>query len=111
VDENFKIQFPVPLDSSERTIILSASVSLHHSSPHYKVSDINLPASPGNQPPLLTDIDIKCVHRQGVLTWIHVDSGKSSILSLVIGHAIEEKLKSALEVAENEVEQDKTDCD
>jgi hypothetical protein len=111
VEKTFKIQFPVPLDSSERTIILNASVRLHHSLPHYKVSDINLAGSAGKQPPLLADIDIKCVDREGVMAWVHLDSGKTSILSLAAGHAIENKLKSAVHVAENEAGLDNTDGD
>jgi hypothetical protein len=104
MDDRFKIQFRIPIDYTERTIILDAWVTLHHSSPHYKITSINVPGSPEDKGILLPDIDIKCIHRDDALTWVHVDSGKSSTLSIAAGQAIAQALNSSVEVAEENVD-------
>jgi hypothetical protein len=104
MDEKFKIQFRIPIDSTDRTIILNADATLHHSSPHYKITNINIPGADESKAMLLPDIDIKCVYRDGALEWVHVDSRKTSTLSIAAGHAIHQNLQSDLEIAEDTAE-------
>jgi hypothetical protein len=97
MDDDFKIAFTVKLDSIDKNIILNARVSLHHSTPHYKISGIQVEGRENSQANVLPDLDIKCLDVSGSRVWVHVDSGKRSLLGDVIGMAIEETLQDDLE--------------
>jgi len=79
--------------SPEFQIDMNAEVQLHHSDPHYVIRNIsnNLEAT---HIPVLPDISIKAI-RSGneEITWVHTDSERQTILSRVVGKAIEKAVK------------------
>jgi hypothetical protein len=88
-DKSFDVDFDYAL-SEHVTLTLSARVELHHSEPHYFVSDFHFRNNPGpNQ--LLPDIEIMAVKVNDGISWIHTDSFKETILSIAVGKAIEAK--------------------
>lgn len=99
MDNDFKITFVINLDSTNRNIVLTANVSLHHSSPYYRIYGIRAQGKEGELRNLLPDLAIKCINIDGNLTWVHVDSRKKSSLSEVVGRAIEETVKDRVKVA------------
>ncbi|MDO6430415.1 hypothetical protein Q4E93_07450 [Flavitalea sp. BT771] len=97
MDRDIKIAFTFKLDAISRGIILNARVALHHSTPHYKISGIQIEGRENPQGSVLPDLDIKCLDVNGSRVWVHVDSGKQSLLGDAIGLAIEETLQDDLE--------------
>lgn len=84
---SFDVEFNYAL-SENITLSLTANVQLLHSTPHYLVSDFHFKNHPVGTP-LLNDIDIKAVRKNGKISWIHMDSRKETVLSMAIGEAIE----------------------
>jgi hypothetical protein len=102
MDDDFKIAFTVKLDSIDKNIILNARVSLHHSTPHYKIFGIQVEGRENAQANVLPDLDLKCLDVNDHRVWVHVDSGKRSLLGDVIGKAIEETLQDDLETTSDD---------
>ena len=88
-DISFDVDFDYSL-SENITIHLTAKVELHHSVPHYIISDFHFKENPGGSP-LLNDIDIMATKTSKGISWLHSDSRKETVLSNAIGKAIEEK--------------------
>ena len=87
-ENSFQIEFDYTL--SETIILrLTAKVQLHNSLPHYIVSDFHFKSHSENSP-LLPDIDIMAIKTKDDIIWVHTDSFKETILSVVVGKAIEE---------------------
>ena len=83
----FSIEFEYRLTESIM-LKLTAKAELHHSQPHYFITDFNFKDHP-NANPLLPDIDIMAVKENGEMSWVHTDSFKETILSAAVGKAIE----------------------
>ena len=98
---SFKIGFDFNLDSTNKVIRLQGEVSLHHSSPYYKVSKINMSGHTGGID-LLPEMAIKCIMADGQRKWVHTDSGKESNLSKIAGAAIE-RVNPEIEIAEDSI--------
>lgn len=89
-----EIKFDFPVAHSDLNFFLTATAELHHSEPYYLVYDFQLENSPGNQgqPSILPPQEIKQIKRDGKMVWVHKDSERESLLSLIMGKAIEEAL-------------------
>lgn len=88
-DISFNVEFNYAL-SEDIIIRLTADVQLTHSTPHYIISNFHFKNNPGGNA-LLNDINIMAIKDEKGITWVHTDSQKSTMLSLAIGKAIEEK--------------------
>lgn len=99
MSNSFKIDFVFNLDSSAKVLHLQAEVMLHHSSPYYKVSKINMLGHTGGID-LLPGLSIKCILVHGRRKWVHTDSGKESNLCRMAGEAIE-RIQPEIEIAED----------
>src|SRR4051812_19030339 len=88
MESPFKIAFDFSLDPAMKLMSLQGEVELHHSTPHYKISQIGR-LGRANLPEILPDVDIKCILVKGKYKWVHTDSGKETYLSKIIGQAIE----------------------
>jgi len=86
---SFDVDFDYAL-SENITLGLTANVQLHHSTPHYSITNFHFKKSP-NGAPLLPDIEIMAVKRKDGISWVHTDSCKETILSSAVGKAIEAK--------------------
>ena len=79
--------------SPDFQIQLNAEVQLQHSEPHYLIRNIsnNIEAA---HIPVLPDISIKAIKNGNEeITWVHTDSERQTILSQVVGKAIEKTIK------------------
>lgn len=86
---SFSVEFNYTL--SENVILrLTAHVQLHHSIPHYRISDFHFKSYPSGHP-LLPDIDIVAIKKKDGISWVHSDSLKETLLSVAVGKAIEER--------------------
>jgi hypothetical protein len=79
----YSIAFDYQLEGSKLIVPLTAEVEKHHSAPHYLIK--NFKAGSSIQTSILPDLTIK--KKKG--RWVHVDSGKESQLSTLIGKCIE----------------------
>ncbi|CAN5774005.1 hypothetical protein BH10BAC2_BH10BAC2_39760 [soil metagenome] len=91
--KNFEVQFSYLIE--DLSLQLSAEIELHHSVPHYLVTNIHLRNASRNVP-LVADISIKAILTEEGLNWVHTDSERETILSTLIGKEIEKT--SMLEV-------------
>jgi hypothetical protein len=85
----FKIEFEFPLYESELQLPLAAIAELHHSDPYYRVFGFALTQAAGTGPSLLPPQEIRAETRAGKRTWVHLDSGKATLLSTILGEAID----------------------
>lgn len=83
----FEINFEYPL-ATQIKVHLTANVQLHHSDPYYVVSGFHLQQQKSNHH-LLPDIHIKAIQTKESISWVHIDSGKETVLSNFAGKAIE----------------------
>jgi hypothetical protein len=83
ITSRYSIAFVFPLESSHLSISITADVELHHSVPHYMVK--NFRTGLKHDHPVLPDIAIKKLHGR----WVHVDSEKETLLSILVGKAID----------------------
>jgi hypothetical protein len=86
---SFDVDFDYAL-SENITIRLTANVQLHHSIPHYVVSNFRFKNNPQGSP-LLDDVNIVAISNKKGISWVHADSRKETVLSMAIGKVIEEK--------------------
>ena len=86
---SFNVDFNYAL-SENISLEVTASVQLQHSEPHYRVSNFCLKHRPGSHE-LLPEIDIMAVQNGELLSWVHTDSRKETLLSMAVGKAIEER--------------------
>ena len=82
--KSFQIDFDYPLEKDRRTIHLIAKVEIDSTKTFYGVSNIKTPSGIEVIPPR----SIKKLKGE----WVHVHSGKSTTLSVIIGKAIDTKL-------------------
>src|SRR5215831_7944347 len=87
--QSFNVEFDYPL-SGTITLKITAAVELHHSQPHYRVSNFHFKNHMQTNA-LLPDIDIMAIKQKNEISWVHTDSMKETILSCRIGKAIEER--------------------
>jgi hypothetical protein len=87
--EAFRIEFDFPLYESDFRLPLAAVAELHHSDPYYRVFGFELAADANASQSLLPPQEIKAETRAGKRTWIHLDSGKATLLSIILGEAID----------------------
>lgn len=95
----FKIQFEFPLNGSDVVLPLKAIVQLHRSDPYYRISGFEY-VPPANRQrrtnlSLLPPQEIRLELKGGKRTWVHLDSGKETLLSMAIGLAIDRSDGSA----------------
>jgi hypothetical protein len=79
----YSIDFNYQLEDSKIIVPLTAEVEKHHSAPYYLIK--NFKAGSSIQASILPDLTIK--KKKG--RWVHLDSGKESQLSMLIGKSIE----------------------
>lgn len=84
--KNFEVQFSYLIEDLD--LKLSAEVELHHSVPHYLITNIHLSNGSRNVP-LVADISIKAIGTEEGPKWVHTDSESETILSNLIGKEIE----------------------
>ena len=84
---SFVVDFDYTL-SENITIRLTANVALHHSTPHYLVSNFHFKNNPHGSP-LFDDVNIIAVSNKKGISWVHADSRKETVLSMALGKAIE----------------------
>jgi len=81
---SYFIEFDIQLEKTPVFLHLSAQVELHHSTPYYVVSDFRTAyQKEGSVLPTL-----KIRKKQG--KWVHLDTGKPTNLSEVVGKAIDD---------------------
>jgi len=99
---SFSVEFDYTL--SENVILrLTATAQLHHSIPHYHISDFHFKSYPSGHP-LLPDIDIMAIKKKDGISWVHSDSVKETLLSVAVGKAIEERNDIDIEYAKEDDE-------
>lgn len=70
---------------------LQATAELRHSEPHYLITNI-VHEGAEDQLPVIPDISIKAIRGENnAVCWVHTDSNKASVLSTLIGKAIEKR--------------------
>jgi hypothetical protein len=79
----FTIAFEFPLEATKLAVPLTATVEDHHLKTYFIVKGFH--SSYNHKEPILPPISIK--KAKGI--WVHIDSGKESILSQVVEKAIE----------------------
>lgn len=87
------ISFNVDIDyalSENIMLNLIANVQLHHSVPHYLITDFHLKKNPGKKA-IMPDIKIMALQHTNGISWVDVDSCKETVLSMSAGKAIENK--------------------
>ena len=82
--KSFQIGFDYPLAQDRKTIHLTAKVEAENTGTYYAVSDIKTSSGMEAIPPR----NIKKFKGE----WVHVDSGRSTTLSVIIGKAIDAML-------------------
>jgi hypothetical protein len=82
ITAHHEIEFMFSLDEAGIAIQLSAHVEVHHSDLFYVVKNIR---RKGREKSLLPEITIKKIRSH----WVHVDSGKETLLSEAAGKAID----------------------
>ena len=99
MEKSFTIVFDFPLEHSSMTLHLTATAQLHHSTPYYVVDAFHLQNAETGMDSLsiLPSVEIERRMEDGKETWIHRDSGRSSLLSLALGKAIEEQSPDEVE--------------
>ena len=92
----FEIKFDFPLAHSDLIVSLKATAELHHSQPYYVVDHFQEASSKGSldEPSILPPQEIKQIERNSAKVWVHKDSEKESVLSIVMGKGIDEALKN-----------------
>lgn len=90
MDEPLIINFDYNIEGYPKSIHLTAVAKLHHSEPHYVVSDVKAHSDRAALP----DFDIKKLEGK----WVHTDSEKETFLSKVAGGAIDVALSMKVEV-------------
>jgi len=92
MDKSFEITFNFPVAHATFTIPLKASVQLHHSDPYYVVDSFFFETRdvPPSRLSLLPKVEIKCLKSGKKGSWVHLNSGRESLLSQAIGKAIEQ---------------------
>lgn len=90
MEKSFAIEFDFPLERSAQTLRMKALARLHHSTPYYVVQSFHLADSKPGGLPVLPPVEIELADQAGTKVWVHRNSGRSSLLSLVLGKAIEE---------------------
>jgi hypothetical protein len=88
----FKISFYYKV-SPDFHLEMNAQVQLHHSEPHYVIRNIGNNLDVKNIS-VLPDCSIKAIKNGNEeITWVHTDSERQTILSQVVGKAIEKTVK------------------
>jgi hypothetical protein len=92
MEKPFTVVFDFPLEHSQQSLKLCATVQLHHSSPYYVVDRFRLKdqVHDGKAVSLLPRVEIERIVQDGKQVWVDKDSKRSSLLSIAIGKAIEE---------------------
>lgn len=92
MEKQFEISFNFPLEHSQHTIPLQATVQLHHSDPYYVVDEFRFEGTSmsAKRLSLLPTVEIKLLKKENRSVWVHKDSERESALSRAIGKAIEE---------------------
>ena len=84
IQDSYFIDFDIQLEKTPVFLHLTALVVLHHSTPYYVVSDFRTAyQKEGSVLPAL-----KIRKKQG--KWVHLDTGKPTHLSEVVGKAIDD---------------------
>lgn len=93
MENQFEIRFNFPLEHSQHTIPLQATVQLHHLDPYYVVDAFRFEGTntSAKRLSLLPVVEIKRLKKENRSVWVHKDSERESALSQAIGKAIEEK--------------------
>lgn len=81
---SYFIEFDIQLEKTPVFLHLSAQVELHHSIPHYIIS--NFRTAHQKEGSILPPLKIR--KKQG--KWVHMDTGKPTHLSEVVGKAIDD---------------------
>ena len=94
MSQPFEIQFEFHLAPSNLIIPLKATAELHHSEPYYRIENIQVAGAnpPVNHAPVLPEFEIKRIEQDSIITWVHCDSEKESLLSIAAGNAIEKTM-------------------
>jgi len=83
VTANYHIRFDFVMETTQFSFKLEADVQVHHSDTYYMVSNICIAGRTGGA--ILPPMSIR--KESGV--WVHIDSHRSSGLSLAAGNAID----------------------
>jgi len=88
------------------TIQLEAEVELPDSIPYYQVKNIHH-AGNHHKHPIIPDIVLKCLEKQGKRIWVHTDSNMPSDLSTAVGNVLENMLPAiVIASANDQIEKD-----
>jgi len=83
--KSFQIDFDYPLEQDRRTIHLTAKIEVDSTRTYYTVTDIK------------TVSGIEAIPPRSIMKskdeWVHVSSGRSTTLSVIIGRAIDTELR------------------
>jgi hypothetical protein len=82
--DSYSIEFDIQLEKTPVFLHLTAQVELHHSTPYYLVSEFRT----ANQKEGSVLPSLKIRKKQG--KWVHLDTGKPTNLSEVVGKAIDD---------------------
>ena len=92
--QSFSINFNYPFRDKGLSIELTGNATLHHSAPHYVISDIRFAKNPGSRMDALPVVKVQQRDIRGEKVWVHADTQKESELSRIIGQAIDRYLSS-----------------
>lgn len=84
IPNSYAIEFDIQLEKTPIFLHLSAQVELQHSVPHYVISNFQTVHQKGAS--FLPSMKIRKKKGQ----WVHLDTGKPTQLSEVVGRAIDE---------------------
>lgn len=88
----FSISFRYPFKEKNISIELTGNVTLHHSTPHYTISNIRFVNRPEGPYDAFPEIRLQQRQLQGELVWVHMDTQKESELSHIVGQAIDDHM-------------------
>jgi hypothetical protein len=92
--QSFSINFNYPFRDKGLSIELTGNATLHHSIPHYVISDIRFAKHPGGRLDALPVVKVQQRDIRGEKVWVHADTQKESELSRIIGEAIDRHLSN-----------------
>jgi hypothetical protein len=90
MNQSFDINFKYPFKEKKFSIELTGKATLHHSTPHYIISNIRFVNHPDGPRDALPEIKIRQREIHGEKVWVHVDTLKESELSRIVGESIDE---------------------
>lgn len=92
MNQSFCINFRYPFKEKNISIELTGNVTLHHSTPHYTISNIRFVSRPDGPYDAFPEIRLQQRELHGESVWVHMDTQKESELSHIVGKAIDDHM-------------------